>query len=389
MTIILYIVLGYLGVTTIILLLNRKDFTPLLPEHNKIYNEEAPWVSICIPARNEEAVIGDCVRSALKQEYPNLEVLVLNDESTDRTSEILDNISESTSKKLNILQGQPKPAGWLGKSWACRQLANHAGGDILIFIDADTRLEKKMAAKVVRSMGHDVVEFLTVWPLQRLVTFWEKTIIPLVYYALLTLLPARYVYKSPKWVPAILDPLVRPRFAAACGQCMAFKRSAYKAIGGHQAVKDKVVEDIALAREIKKRGFKMKMYHGKASITCRMYTSGKEIKEGFSKNFLAGFGHNIPIFLLMALLHLIVFVLPFVLLPVAILQEQLLPAVLAALAVSIILFHRILLARWFDWSTVYSLLHPLGVLWFQKLGLELLIKYFKGEEPGWKGRSIG
>jgi len=389
MTIILYIAIGYLVVTTLILLLNRKDFTPLLPGHKKIYDAEAPLVSILIPARNEETVIERCVMSALKQEYPNLEVLVLDDESTDRTPEIISGIQVPTSKSLQVIEGEAKPKDWLGKPWACRQLAEHAEGELLIFIDADTWLEKSMVSRVVRSMGHDVLDFLTVWPQQRLVTFWEKTVIPLVYYALLTLLPARYVHKTPRWIPALLEPLVRPMFAAACGQCMAFKRSAYEAIGGHQAVKGQVVEDVALAKEIKKRGLKMKMYHGEASITCRMYTSGKEIKEGFSKNFLAGFDHNIPLFISMALLHLIVFVLPFVLLPVVILLKQWLLTVLASLIILIILSHRIILARWFGWSTVYALLHPVGVLWFQKLGLQLLINYFKGEETSWKGRNIG
>lgn len=389
MNIILYIAFGYLAVTSLILLLNRRDFTPLLPGYKKIYDEEAPLVSILIPARNEETVIERCVKSALNQEYPNLEVLVLDDESTDHTPQILNRIQTSAPKSLQVLKGESKPDGWLGKPWACRQLANQSDGKILIFIDADTWLEKSMVSRVVRSMGHDVLDFLTVWPQQRLVTFWEKTVIPLVYYALLTLLPVRYVHKIPRWIPAKLEPLVRPMFAAACGQCMAFKRSAYDAIEGHQAVKDQVVEDVALAKEIKKRGFKMKMYHGKASISCRMYNSGKEIREGFSKNFLAGFGHNIPLFIAMALLHLIVFVFPFVLLPVVILLKQWLLTVLASLIIFTILFHRVMLARWFRWSAIYALLHPVGVLWFQKLGLELLIKYFRGEHTSWKGRNIG
>lgn len=386
---ILYIALGYLALTSGILLLNRRDFRPLLEGHKKIYPEDAPEVSICIPARNEQRVIERCVKSALHQDYTKLEVVVLDDESTDQTPDILFELSKTYGQKLRLLQGKPKPEGWLGKPWACQQLAEQAQGDILIFIDADTWLQKTMAARIVRSMGHDVVDFLTVWPQQQLVTFWEKTVIPLVYYALLTLLPARYVHKTPKWIPGMLEPLVRPMFAAACGQCMAFKRSAYVKVGGHASVKNEVVEDVALAKEIKKQGKTMKMYYGEATISCRMYHSGNEIKEGFSKNFLAGFNHNIPLFLLMALLHLIVFVAPFVVLPLAILQQLWWAAFLSGLAVAIILAHRLLLARWFSWNIFYSLLHPLGVLWFQKLGAELLLKYVRGEKSSWKGRNIG
>lgn len=385
---ILYIALGYLALSSGILLLNRRDFRPLLEGHKKIYPEDAPEVSICIPARNEQRVIERCVKSALHQDYPKMEVVVLDDESTDQTPDILSELSKTYGQKLRLLQGKPKPEGWLGKPWACQQLAEQAQGDILIFIDADTWLQKTMAARIVRSMGHDVVDFLTVWPQQQLVTFWEKTVIPLVYYALLTLLPARYVHKTPKWIPGMLEPLVRPMFAAACGQCMAFKRSAYDEVGGHASVKNEVVEDVALAKEIKKQGKTMKMYYGEATINCRMYHSGKEIKEGFSKNFLAGFNHNIPLFLLMALLHLIVFVAPFVVLPMAILQQLWGAVLLSGLAVVTILAHRLLLARWFSWNIFYSLLHPLGVLWFQKLGAELLLKYVRGEKSSWKGRNI-
>lgn len=388
MVMLLYIALGYLAATTCIFLLNRRDFGPLLQAHKKIFRDQAPSVSVCIPARNEEGVIARCVRSALQQEYPSFEVIVLDDESTDQTSEIVHKMAESTSLSLKIISGKQKPVNWLGKPWACQQLADQADGDILMFIDADTWLEKDMVANVVRTMGHDVIEFLTIWPMQKLETFWEKTVIPLVYYALLSMLPARYVYKVPKWLPKTLRQPLRPLFAAACGQCIAFKRSAYDAIGGHKSVKNEVVEDVALAKQIKKSGFKMKMYHGEASITCRMYTSGKELKQGFGKNFLAGFDYNIPLFVIMALLHLIIYVFPFIALPIAIVQNHFFLILLSAITIVLILFHRILLARWFNWNILYSLLHPLAVLWFQKLAIELVINYVKGEKNRWKGRTI-
>lgn len=384
----LYIAAGYLVITTFIFLLNRKDFSPLLPARENVFSDRAPLVSICIPARNEEPVIKRCVESALRQDYPNFEVLVLDDESTDRTPEILSKIEESPSTNIKILRGKSKPDHWLGKPWACHQLGNEAVGDILIFIDADTWLEKEMVAKIVRTMGHDVIDLLTIWPQQKLGSFWEKTVIPLVYYALLTMLPARYVYKSPKWVPSLFRPLVSPLFAAACGQCMAFKSAAYRAVGGHESVKDKVVEDVALAKRIKKMGYKMRMYHGEASISCRMYTSGRQLKEGFSKNFLAGFNYNIPLFSMMALFHLIVFVLPFITLVLGLYTGNQPVLLLSAVCVLLILSQRFVLARWFNWKISYALLHPLAVLWFQKLGLELVINYLKGEKPRWKGRAV-
>lgn len=384
----LYIAVGYLIITSVIFFFNRRDFTPLLPAKKNVYDNQAPFVSICIPARNEEAVIQRCVESALSQEYPNFEVIVLDDESTDSTPYILEKVSERFSNKFKVIKGNPKPDSWLGKPWACHQLANEASGNILIFIDADTRPNKKLVSKIVRTMGHDVIGFLTIWPQQKLLTFWEKTVIPLVYYALLTLLPARYVYKNPKVVPKFLRPSISPLFAAACGQCMAFKRSVYDAINGHESVKDEVVEDVALAKRIKEKGYKMKMYHGEDSISCRMYTSQKEMREGFGKNFLAGFNYNIPLFTLMAVLHIIVFIFPFIALPFGIILQNATMVILSGLAVILILYQRLLLAGWFDWDFAYALLHPLGVLWFQKLGAELMHKYITGKKNYWKGRSV-
>lgn len=384
----LYIAAGYLFVTSWIYFLNRKDFGPLLPAQKNTFDEQAPYVSICIPARNEEDVIRRCLESALIQNYPNFEVLVLDDESSDRTPQILQELKNSRPHTLKTLQGKPKPKDWLGKPWACQQLAEEASGSILIFIDADTWLDKNMVPNIVRTMGHDVIDFLTIWPKQQLVTFWEKTVIPLVYYALLTLLPARYVYKTPAWIPEMLKPIVSPLFAAACGQCMAFKKIAYQSIGGHESVKDEVVEDVALAKKVKERGLKMKMYHGDSSISCRMYTSRDELKEGFSKNFLAGFNYNIPAFLLMAVLHLVVFVLPFIVLPVGIIAQNLALSLLSGFCISVILIHRIILARWFEWKSRYALLHPIAVLWFQKLGAELVFNRLSGKKSSWKGRSV-
>lgn len=384
----IYIAFIYLLITSAILLRNRQDFLPLMPESQKFFEGDAPMVSLCIPARNEEQNIERCVRSAMRQTYPNMEVIVLDDHSSDRTSEILFRMANSGDNSLHMMQGKSKPDQWLGKPWACQQLAEEASGEILIFIDADTWLEKEMVARVVRTMGSDVLDFLTVWPQQKLGTFWEKTVIPLVYYALLSLLPVRYVQQTPHWLPRKLRKRLGPLFAAANGQCMAFKSSAYQAVGGHASVKDQVIEDVALAKRIKKFDFNLNMYHGMNAITCRMYTSGKELREGFSKNFFAGFGYNLPLFLLMAVLHLIVYIFPFLLLPWAIHVSNIYLAFLSGLVVSVIYWHRYLLARWFDWSIWYIFLHPLGVLWFQKLGIESTYHYLSGKRPSWKGRPV-
>lgn len=389
MTVLLYIALGYLILTSGILYLNRRDFKPLAPTPRHYFDHQAPEVSICIPARNETNSIERCIRSAVDQHYPNHHVYVLDDESTDGTTEILNKLEDHFPAKLSVISGNPKPEDWLGKSWACHQLSQQAKGEILIFIDADTWLQPETTAKVVRTMGRDVVDFITLWPEQKLRTFWEKTVIPLVYFSMLTLLPSRYVYRAPRWIPSFLTKRIEPLFAAACGQFMAFKRKAYTKIGGHASVKDQVVEDVALARQIKKAGFSMKMYHGEKSVGCRMYSSHSALWNGFRKNFFAGFGNNLFVFIGMGLLHIITFLLPFAALPfLLVFNVGSLPTLLCLAAVALILIQRFIISRWFRWQWSYVLSHPVGILWFQMLGVQSLLDYFNNENAQWKGRSV-
>lgn len=384
----LYIALGYLLITSGILYLNRSDLSPLEPIPRHYFDHQAPEVSICIPARNEANSVERCIRSALDQQYPNHEVLVLNDQSSDGTSTILKRLSEKFPNQLSVLSGKSKPDDWVGKPWACHQLAQKAEGEIIVFIDADTWLEPEAIAKLVRTMGRDIVDLVTVWPEQKLKTFWENLIIPHVYFALLTLLPSRYVYQEPKWLPSFIKKKIFPLFAAACGQFMAFKRKVYKSIGGHASVKEKVVEDVALARRIKRLGYKMKMYHGLHTVHCRMYSSPHQLWAGFRKNFFAGFGNNLFLFIGMGLLHIITFVLPIIALPFLLFYGSTKTILLAITVIIFMLIQRLIVNQWFNWRLYHSLFHPIGVIWFHILGIRVILDRFYDVPLEWKGRKL-
>lgn len=388
MVYILYFILAYLALTTLILLFNRREFTPLLETADHRFSSDAPLVSICIPARNEELTIERCIRSALNQTYPNTEVLVLDDQSTDSTSEVIDKLKKIHGDSLHFISGKPKPHNWIGKPWACQQLADASTGAILLFIDADAWLEPDAAARTVQSMDHDTVDMLTVWPMQKLQTFWEKTVIPLVYYALLSLLPARYVYSEPKCIPPFLQKYTSPYFSAACGQFLAFRRQAYQSLGGHRSVRDKLVEDLALARRVKEKGLRMKMYHGKGTVFCRMYRTQQQMYQGFRRNFLPGFRNNVPFFILVGLIHFIIFLLPYITFMTGLYLNRTDWIALSGTAIVIPLLHRLPLARWFDWNISYALLHPLGIIWFQQLGIQVLKDYVQSNTISWKERNI-
>lgn len=376
----------FLLLTSAVLLRNRIEFTPL-----RRYATDSfvlPKISVCIPARNEEMNIVKVLTSVCDQSYPDFEVLVLDDYSADNTALLIEDVKKKYPHLIKTVEAKEKPKKWLGKPWACQQLADQADGEILLFLDADTRLYPGMLNQTAGAFERWNLDMITVWPQQITESFWEKMIVPLIYYALLTLLPTIYVYRSPRWVPSFLRNKIAPLFAAACGQCIGFKREAYKILGGHQTVKNRVVEDVELAKEARRKGLTLRMFEGVGSISCRMYRSEKDIFNGLRKNFFPGFDRSVPLFLFMAALHLVVFVLPFILLPYSLYITE--PALffLSVGTVSIILLHRFILSVWFGWNPAYGFLHPVSVLWFQRLGLISLKDHFTGKKVRWKGREV-
>lgn len=381
----LFFALFYLLATSLIFLRNRVDLTPLYTMRE---SNENPKISVCIPARNEEETIGKLLASLKNQTWTNYTVHVLDDQSTDHTFEIADSYQKKYPGKFFIHSGEDKPKGWLGKSWACYQLSKKTNGKLLLFLDADTEIKSTFLEHTVYSMAHYNLDMLTVWPRQKLITFWEQTIIPVVFYTLLTLLPAIYVYRVPRWIPSNLRKKMAPKFAAACGQCLAFRRDTYEKIGGHESVKDQVVEDVELAKVIKEYGYTLRMFSGIGSISCRMYSNRTEILEGFRKNFLLGFNNNIVAFIAAAILHLIVFVLPFFTFILSFMLFDPVIFFLSVASVSIILIERLILAIWYKINPFYAFTHPLAVLWFQMLAIVKIRDYYSGRMSVWKGRNV-
>lgn len=267
----------------------------------------SPRVSILIPARNEAAVIGATVRALLRQTYPDFEIVLLDDHSQDGTADVARAAAVEFARlrgsvddedKLRIVTGLPLPEGWLGKTWACHQLSNYAVGDVLLFTDADVIWDEQALAALLAHMARTGADLLTVWPTQRTETAAERLIVPLMALVILGYLPVPLVHHTPFAIAA-----------AANGQCLLFRRRPYSEIGGHMAVRAEIVEDIQLARRIKRRGFRLRMADGAGLIACRMYRSWPEVRDGFAKNITAGYGGPIGL-LLGTLFHWLVFIAP-------------------------------------------------------------------------------
>ncbi|NTV17690.1 MAG: glycosyltransferase, partial [Chlorobiaceae bacterium] len=240
-----------------------------------------PLVSVLVPARNEELNIERCVRSLLRQNYAPFEILVLDDGSTDATPELLGRLVKESNGQLRVLQGEPLPEGWHGKSWACSQLGHLAKGELLLFTDADTMHAPDSLHRTVGAMQESGADMLSLMPHQELYSFWEKLVVPLVHVILMCYLPIGLVRKSRN-----------PAFCFANGQFILFRREFYDRIHGHEAVRNALVEDVWLCKAVKKAGGSVVAFNGSDVVSCRMYRNFKEIWEGFSKNLYAALGYS-------------------------------------------------------------------------------------------------
>lgn len=284
---------GALVVIAGIAILNALTFRRL----SSALPDQMPLVTVCIPARNEARVIADCVRALLTQSYPALELLILDDGSTDGTAAIALAAAEG-DERLRVIAGEALPDGWLGKNWACQQMGDAAGGELLIFSDADVHWEPQAVAALVAEAQRTRADLLTVWPTQMTITWGERLVVPLMALVILGYLPALAVHHIPL-----------AAFAAANGQCLCFRRRAYAQIGGHAAVRARIIEDIALARLVKRAGLRLRTADGAGLIGCRMYSSWAEVRDGYAKNIIAGYG-GVAGLLLGTLFHWAVFLLP-------------------------------------------------------------------------------
>lgn len=239
-----------------------------------------PFVSLLVPARNEEANVGPCVRSLLAQTYPQLEVLVLDDRSEDGTRRVLE-AEHARDARLVVLSGDEPPPGWTGKNWACHQLSLAARGEVLVFSDADTTFAAPDAVeRVVDTLHASRADLLSGLPRQRLETVGEALIVPLFYWAFLS------------FTPLALGRVLRwPALARAVGQLMVFRREAYRAVGGHEAIRGSVVDDLELARTVAGAGLSCRIMDATELVHCRMYRGGSEAAAGFGKNLFAAFGY--------------------------------------------------------------------------------------------------
>ena len=343
-------------------------------------------VSILVPARNEAHCIEACVRSLVAQTYKRLEVLVLDDSSSDETGaivqRILNELLPEQTGRLRLLHGQPLPEGWIGKTFACYQLAQQAQGDYLLFTDADTVHAPETVEAVLACMHCFNVKLLTAQPEFELGSPGERLIEPLFQnFILMLLLPTALAWLRPE-----------PSLATGNGQLLCFHRSAYEATGGHTAVKGQVLEDVQLGHAVKAAGYRMVFVDALEFVHSRMYRSFAEIWAGLSKNIFAFYNYSLPFALVALLLILILFIAPAPLAFTAIILHLPLNVLLFGVGVySLEVLMYILLTLRFTrrkrgLMLLLCFLLPLSVVLYCLILLNSVRWYYRKTGVEWKGR---
>jgi len=244
----------------------------------------APLVSVIVPARNEERSIRSCVESICASDYPEFEVIVVDDQSDDATLSMTRAIPPNHARRLVAVEGHPLPDGWMGKPWACAQGARVAKGDLLLFTDADTVHDPELLGRAVAGMVEDRGAALTLLGRQIMDTFWERLV--------QTHMMAALIFRFPN--PGKPRPPERWRDVIANGQFILFDRGVYEEIGGHEAVKGEIVEDQRLAQILCRSGKRLAVREGETVFATRMYRSLDELIKGWSKNLSLAAREAVP-----------------------------------------------------------------------------------------------
>ena len=273
-----YFLIGLLIIRLLIAVVNYLSFAYLA---KVIPLAIAPYVSILIPARDEEENIGTLLEQLSTLEYSSHEIIVYNDHSADKTESIVQQWA-TRNPTIKIINGQQPPKGWLGKNHACHQLAQAASGDIVLFLDADVSIKKDFLNRSISYFQKYELHLLSIFPKQIIRSLGEKVSVPLMNWILLSLLPLALVRKSKN-----------EAFSAANGQFMMFNAATYKAIWPHEKCKSHRVEDIAIMRLFKQKGLACDTRLGDNDISCRMYVGLDSAIAGFTKNIFQFFGNSI------------------------------------------------------------------------------------------------
>ena len=339
-----------------------------------------PPVSVLVPARNEQAAIGQLIDDVLASEGVDFELVILDDASTDETATIVA-AAAARDERVRLVTGRTLPPGWCGKQHACFQLAGAARYESLVFLDADVRLTADAVARGVGFLKQTDVGLASGFPRQQTPCFLAWLLLPLIHFVLLGFLPLGRSRLS-----------ADPALAAGCGQFFITTKSAYERAGGHAAIAASLHDGIMLPRAYRRTGQQTDIFDATDVASCRMYETSREVFNGLAKNATEGIGSPrtiLPFTVLLAGGQ----VLPTVLLlgwlagwPSA--EWSPVSVALVLLAVGLSLLPRLLAVGRFRQSLISSLLQPLAITVFLFIQWYALSRRCLGLQTSWKGREL-
>jgi chlorobactene glucosyltransferase len=335
-----------------------------------------PRVSTIVPARNEERGIEEAVRSHLSQDYPDLEVIVVDDRSSDGTGAILERLARE-NRRLTVVPGVEPPEGWLGKPHALYEGASKASGDLLLFADADVRYAPAAVSEAVGLLEAKRLDLLAFFPRLELSGFWENV--------LMAYLPVSYFF-GPAF---LLNSDRQRRFAAGAGAGMLVRASVYRAAGGHEALRSSMIDDLHLATRVRRAGGRCRMVRADERLRLRMYRGFREIVDGFSKNMAYVFEGGMGLFLAFSTaFSFVAWSLPALALLAAAAGAPVPASDLgwAAVAVALMLAGRVGIALFLRYPIWPALTHPfMAIVWIGITARSLAWRFLR-REVRWRGR---
>jgi chlorobactene glucosyltransferase len=359
----------------LVLLLRNLRYLRRLEDEAPPSPDNQPDIEVLIPARNEAEPLPRCLDSLLSQTYPAFSVTILDDQSTDSTPRIAERYA-ANDERVRWIRGEPLPPGWTGKPWACQQLADQANGELLLFVDADTWFTPDVLDRTAGIMQREQPGLFSVMPHQEAETFVERLVLPGLYML--------FLCGTPLWK---LENSRFPDIAAANGQFICIPAEVYRRLGGHGLVRDQVVEDIALSRQIKMHGHRILARTAISSVHCRMYRSSWAVLDGFSKNAYASFGDRPDRAVGAIAVMLATHVVPAVLLIMSLRRSSFRSAALPAVELALGMLLRLIVSWRMGFRAREAILAQLNAVAFVVITLRSMWwRYVRGGYR-WKGRS--
>ena len=344
-----------------------------LPRIKKGHGENLDRISILIPMRNEQRNVKQCISMLKQLTYPQLEFIIYNDQSTDLTGQMLYQEIEGDAR-FRVIEGVELPSNWVGKVHACHQLQRVATGKYLAFIDADVTLSSHIFEKVVPLMRENKIGLITGFPHFMYSNWLDRLVLPMMHFLVNFHLPVALANYT-KW----------PAATAANGTFLFFEREAYEKMGGHLVVKNSLLEDVEIARAMKKSGMRVLLVNLSKDSSCKMYTSAFETWQGFSKNTFNGLNYSFRNAVLFVLFYSVTYVFPLVLLINSIVFSNW----LYAIPYILIVIQRMVSDFKSKTPLYYALFMPLSSLAMLIILCNSIYLYQTKRSYVWKGREYG